>query len=125
MILTNRINASENIRSILGEGREEKVKPQARLGSQTRANRHESARKHVWSFVWMLVLTAASFIAVGMKLLPMAIVVPLIVFFACIQVVLQLFTFMHMDQKGHAIPIIFISLGIVIAVVSVIGIQLL
>ncbi|MBN2908084.1 cytochrome C oxidase subunit IV family protein [Polycladomyces sp. WAk] len=101
------------------------MKPQARLGSQTRADRHESVRKHVWSFVWMLVLTAASFIAVGMKLLPMAIVVPLIVFFACIQVVLQLFTFMHMDQKGHAIPIIFISLGIVIAVVSVIGIQLL
>jgi cytochrome c oxidase subunit 4 len=102
-----------------------KVKPQAQFKGQARTNREESARKHVWSFFWMMVLTAASFIAVGMKLLPMAIVVPLIVFFACIQVVLQLFTFMHMDQKGHAIPIIFISLGIVIAVVSVIGLQLL
>jgi cytochrome c oxidase subunit 4 len=101
------------------------VKPQAQLKGQTRTKRHESARKHVWSFVLMMVLTAASFIAVGMKLIPMTIVVPLIVFFACIQVVLQLFTFMHMDQKGHAIPLIFILLGSVIAVVSVIGLQLL
>jgi cytochrome c oxidase subunit 4 len=101
------------------------VKPQVPVKGQTRPEGQESVRKHVWSFVWMMVLTAASFIAVGMKVLPMAIVVPLIVFFACIQVVLQLFTFMHMDQKGHAIPIIFILLGVVIAVVSVIGLQLL
>lgn len=101
------------------------MEPQVPFKGQTRASGHERASRHIWSFVWMMVLTAASFIAVGTKLLSMAIVVPLIIFFACIQVFLQLFTFMHMDQKGHTIPIIFIFLGIVIAVVSVIGIQLL
>lgn len=82
----------------------------------------ESVWKHLVSFLVMIILTAAAFYLVAVDVVPKHWILPLILLFATIQVLLQLFTFMHLSQKGTLMYTIFILVGIVIAVVSAIGI---
>lgn len=84
----------------------------------------ESARKHVLSFASMILFTAIAFLLVATSLFDATTTVWIITILAVIQVVLQLFTFMHLDQKGQQIPIIFMAIGIFIALMTVIGIIL-
>lgn len=84
----------------------------------------ESTLKHVLSFVFMIAFTAAAFFVVVSDSVPDNWVVPLLLIFAVIQVFLQLFTFMHLDQKGTAFYTIFMIAGIFIAVISAVGILL-
>ncbi len=85
-------------------------------------HKSESASKHVLSFVLMIALTAAAFYLVGSNKVPSNWILPLLLIFAVIQVFLQLFTFMHLDQKGSAYYTIFMVFGIFVAVISAIGI---
>ncbi|SEM80845.1 cytochrome C oxidase subunit IV family protein [Lihuaxuella thermophila] len=80
--------------------------------------------KYVISFFLMILFTAIAFILVERNWLSPEGTFWSITILAAIQVVLQLFTFMHLDQKGQEIPIIFMGLGILIAVISVVGIVL-
>lgn len=82
----------------------------------------ESASKHILSFVLMIAFTAAAFYVVASEAVPSNWIVPLLLIFAVIQVFLQLFTFMHLDQKGSAFYTFFMISGIFIAVISVVGI---
>jgi cytochrome c oxidase subunit IV len=91
---------------------------------QPASHKPENAMKHLISFAVMIVLTAAAFYLVATDAVADHLVLPLILLFAAIQVFLQLFTFMHLDQKGSSFYTTFIVLGIVIAVVSAIGIIL-
>jgi cytochrome c oxidase subunit IV len=84
----------------------------------------ESAGKHVKAFIWMMVLTAVSFILVGTGTVPVAMVIPILLILAAIQVALQLFTFMHLDQKGSFFPILFMVCGIIGAIVCVLAMTL-
>nr|WP_255724733.1 cytochrome C oxidase subunit IV family protein [Shimazuella soli] len=72
----------------------------------------------------MIAFTAAAFFVVISDKVPSGWVVPLLLIFAVIQVILQLFTFMHLDQKGSAFYTIFIVFGIFVAVISAVGILL-
>jgi heme/copper-type cytochrome/quinol oxidase subunit 4 len=80
--------------------------------------------KHIFSFVIMIVLTAAAFYVVANDVVQTHLILPLILVLALIQVFLQLFTFMHLDQKGSSFYSLFIFAGLLIAVVSAIGIVL-
>lgn len=80
--------------------------------------------KHILSFGLMILLTIAAFYLVATNVVPDHLILPLILIFAVIQVLLQLFTFMHLDQKGSIYYSIFIFAGIVIAIISAIGIIL-
>jgi cytochrome c oxidase subunit IV len=93
--------------------------------SQQSAKKQESVGKHLLSFAVMIVLTAIAFAAVGLKIIPNHLVIPVLLVMAAIQVFLQLFTFMHLDQKGSLFPIIFIFAGIFVAIVSAFGIFML
>ncbi|MFC7440718.1 cytochrome C oxidase subunit IV family protein [Laceyella putida] len=84
----------------------------------------ESAMKHILSFVLMIALTVVAFALVMYDIVPTSMILPLILVLAAIQVFLQLFTFMHLDQKGTAYYTFFILVGILIAVVSAVGIVL-
>ncbi len=84
----------------------------------------ESAGKHVKAFVWMMILTAIAFILVGTGSVSAAVVIPILLFLASIQVVLQLFTFMHLDQKGSFFPILFVICGIIGAIVCILAMTL-
>lgn len=84
----------------------------------------ESTFKHILSFVIMIAFTAAAFFIVISDTVPDNWVLPLLLIFAVIQVFLQLFTFMHLNQKGTAFYTFFMISGIFIAVISAIGILL-
>lgn len=72
----------------------------------------------------MIALTAVAFYLVMGEVVPKSWILPLILFFAVIQVFLQLFTFMHLDQKGSVYYTVFMMVGLVIAVISALGIIL-
>nr|WP_237446698.1 cytochrome C oxidase subunit IV family protein [Shimazuella alba] len=72
----------------------------------------------------MIAFTAAAFYIVVSDVVPSGWVIPLLLVFAAIQVFLQLFTFMHLDQKGTAFYTFFMIAGIFIAVISAVGILL-
>lgn len=80
-----------------------------------------STAKHLLSFGIMIVLTIAAFYLVAVDVVPKSWILPLLLVFALIQVLLQLFTFMHLDQKGSMMYVIFIFSGLLIAVVSAVG----
>ncbi|MBA4601090.1 cytochrome C oxidase subunit IV family protein [Thermoactinomyces mirandus] len=80
--------------------------------------------KYVISFIFMILLTAAAFYLVSTGAVAEHLILPLILILATIQVFLQLFTFMHLDQKGTAFYTIFIIAGIFFAAVCVVGIVL-
>ena len=83
-------------------------------------DRHQSAlqmRKQVINFAIMIFLTFLAFAAVVADFSP-NFIKPFILLLAAIQVVLQLYTFMHMDdKKGHHIGVIslFVWTGALIA----------
>ncbi|SEN73113.1 cytochrome C oxidase subunit IV family protein [Lihuaxuella thermophila] len=92
--------------------------------NQPASRKPEGVMKHLISFAIMIVLTALAFYLVATDVVPEGWVLPLIIIFAAIQVFLQLFTFMHLDQKGSGYYTLFIMAGILIAVVSAVGIIL-
>jgi cytochrome c oxidase subunit 4 len=96
----------------------------AKENNQAISRKPESAMKHILSFVLMIAFTAAAFYIVVSDVVPSGWVIPLLLVFAAIQVFLQLFTFMHLDQKGTAFYTFFMIAGIFIAVISAVGILL-
>ncbi|TCW39290.1 cytochrome C oxidase subunit IV family protein [Laceyella sacchari] len=85
----------------------------------------ETAWRYVLSFIWMILFTAIAFVVVGGGLVESKTAIFwVLIISASIQVVLQLFTFMHLDQKGYGIVIVFMGVGLVIAVVSAVGMVL-
>lgn len=98
--------------------------PNIHSNTQPAEHKTESKMKHIISFAVMIVLTIAAFVLVLNDVVPAAWVLPLMLVFAVIQVLLQLFTFMHLDQKGTSYYVFFIFSGVIIAVVSAIGIVL-
>lgn len=97
------------------------------LNKQTHVNvkKTRSTSRFLWSFMWMVLFTALSFYLVAFPHLPVMTTFWIILGAAVVQVFLQLYTFMHLDEKGNTIPIIFMSLGLFIAVISVVGLILL
>lgn len=91
---------------------------------KTVAAKQPSAGKHVLSFAVMILLTAAAFYLIAVDVMPKMWIVPLLLFFATIQVILQLFTFMHLSEKGSLFYIIFMISGLFIAIISAIGLFL-
>lgn len=92
--------------------------------NQATAAKPPSVTKHILSFVVMIVLTAIAFYLVANDVMSIQLLIPILIGLAAIQVVLQLYIFMHLDQKGQTFPIFFMVVGIAIAVISVLGILL-
>jgi cytochrome c oxidase subunit 4 len=88
------------------------------------AGNKSQAIKHILAFVVMIILTAIAFYLVANNVVTLQALIPILLVLAVIQVILQLFIFMHLDQKGSGFPILFMVAGIVIAVVSAVGILL-
>jgi cytochrome c oxidase subunit IV len=84
----------------------------------------ESIRRYLLSFFWMTLFTALAFILVDGQYLIATATIWVIIILAVIQVFLQLFTFMHLDQEEYTIPVLFMAIGSFVAIISVIGIIL-
>lgn len=72
----------------------------------------EEMRYHIISFSLMIFLTFIAFAAVGFKGVSGSFTPPFILLLAIVQVIFQLFYFMHMNKKGHEAPSLFIFSGV-------------
>lgn len=78
----------------------------------------EGSRNHVIIFILSVVLTFIAFMAAANHLLSTGFVIFLIVVMAILQAVMQLTYWMHLKDRGHAFPIIFIALGAFVALLA-------
>lgn len=86
----------------------EQISPQIMM----RRKKNKTEMKHqVVSFMLMIFLTVIAFIAVGYEEFSVNFQKPFIVLLALVQVIFQLFYFMHMKHKGHAAPTLFLFSG--------------
>lgn len=71
----------------------------------------EEMKFHITSFSMMIFLTFIAFAAVGFKGATAPYTIPFILLMAFVQVVFQLYYFMHMNKKGHEAPSLFLYSG--------------
>ena len=72
----------------------------------------EDMRYQVVSFSLMIFLTLIAFAAVGYGDFSPWFVIPFIFLLAIVQVIFQLYYFMHMSHKGHELPAFFLYSGV-------------
>ncbi|MDC3416511.1 cytochrome c oxidase subunit IVB [Aquibacillus salsiterrae] len=78
----------------------------------------EEMKHQLITFALMIIFT---FIAFGMVLaeLDKLFVIPIIIVLAIVQVIFQLYYFMHMSHKGHELPSIMIYGGLSVAFLTI------
>jgi cytochrome c oxidase subunit 4 len=81
-------------------------------------NRDEM-RMQVISFALMLFLTLVAFFAVSYDKYSAWFIVPFILLLGVVQVVFQLYYFMHMSHRGHGTAAFFLYSGILVAFLTV------
>ncbi|WP_066066404.1 cytochrome c oxidase subunit IVB [Neobacillus soli] len=81
----------------------------------------EEMRYQVVSFSLMIFLTLVAFAAVAMKGFTAWFTVPFIMLLAVVQVIFQLYYFMHMSHKGHEAPSLFLFSGLFVGLVTVLA----
>lgn len=81
----------------------------------------EEMRYQIITFSLMIFLTIVSFVAVGYEGFSGWFTVPFIVLLAVIQVIFQLYYFMHMSHKGHEAPALFLYSGVAIGAVTLLA----
>lgn len=84
----------------------------------------DSAGKHVKAFIGMILLTAVAFILVGTETVSAIAVIPILLILAAIQVFMQLYIFMHLDEKGSFFPALFMTCGIIGGIICVLAMTL-
>ncbi|MCI2253225.1 cytochrome c oxidase subunit IVB [Domibacillus indicus] len=80
----------------------------------------EEMRMQVITFTMMIFFTVIAFAAVGAGFSKWF-VVPFVLLLAVVQVIFQLYYFMHMSHKGHEAPQLFMYSGIVVAFVTILA----
>lgn len=81
----------------------------------------EEMRYQVVSFSLMIFLTLLSFGAVMYDGFSKWFIVPFIILLAVVQLIFQLYYFMHMSHKGHEAPSLFLYSGALIGAVTVLA----
>lgn len=81
----------------------------------------EEMRHQVVSFALMIFLTLIAFAAVAIKGFSAWFIVPFILLLAVVQVIFQLYYFMHMSHKGHEAPSMFLYSGLLVGLVTILA----
>ncbi|MNZ46622.1 Cytochrome c oxidase subunit 4B [compost metagenome] len=84
-------------------------------------HRHEGPQKHVVAFIFSIILTLIAFAAVAAGGVNTAFTVLILLVMAVLQVLVQLGYWMHLKDKGHMIPIIFMAGGFFVAATAVVA----
>ncbi|MDQ0272407.1 cytochrome c oxidase subunit IVB [Cytobacillus purgationiresistens] len=81
----------------------------------------EEMRYQIISFAMMIFLTLVAFVAVGYDGFSGWFTIPFILVLAGVQVVFQLYYFMHMSHKGHEAPALFLYSGVFVAFITLLA----
>ena len=81
----------------------------------------EEMRHQVVSFALMIFLTLIAFGTVAIKGFTAWFTIPFIILLAVVQVIFQLYYFMHMSHKGHEAPSMFLYSGLAFGLITVLA----
>jgi cytochrome c oxidase subunit 4 len=81
----------------------------------------EEMKYQVISFALMIFLTLLAFAAVAYDGFSSWFTVPFIILLAVVQLVFQLYYFMHMSHKGHEAPSLFLYSGALIGAITILA----
>lgn len=95
--------------------------PHESASNEQRRHRVEGPRNHYITFAISILLTMLAFAAVAFGDLDAQFVVAFIVVLAIVQAIFQLAYWMHMKDRGHSFPIVFIFMGAIVALLAVIA----
>ncbi|MGA9226584.1 MAG: cytochrome c oxidase subunit IVB [Mesobacillus sp.] len=79
----------------------------------------EEMRYQIVSFTLMIFLTIVAFVAVGYEGFSGWFTVPFILLLAVVQVIFQLYYFMHMSHKGHESVSLFLYSGVLVGAITI------
>ena len=82
-------------------------------------------RTQVIAFAFMIGLTILAFLAVGAEALPPVFTTLFILFLAFVQLILQLYYFMHLKDKDHGWPNSFMISGLVLSAPMIVALIML
>ncbi len=99
--------------------------PKVNLSQKEKIKLEREMRHQIITFVVMIFFTVLAFISVASDLIPASFAVPFILILAAVQVILQLYYFMHLKDKDHEWPNAFMLSGIVIIIPMVAALMLL
>lgn len=99
--------------------------PQIELTTKEKVKLEREMKHQIVSFVVMIFFTALAFLAIASDYIPSSFALPFILILAVIQVILQLYYFMHLKDKEHGWPNAFMLSGIVIIIPMVAALMLL
>ncbi|WP_050181552.1 cytochrome c oxidase subunit IVB [Domibacillus robiginosus] len=80
----------------------------------------EEMRMQVITFTMMIFFTVIAFVAVGAGFSKWFII-PFVLLLAVVQVIFQLYYFMHMSHKGHEAPQLFMYSGVIVAFITILA----
>jgi cytochrome c oxidase subunit IV len=83
----------------------------------------EEMRAQVISFSIMIFLTLIAFGAVAYEGFSGWFTVPFLFLLASVQVIFQLYYFMHMKEKGHEAPALFMYSGVLVAAMTILALM--
>lgn len=105
------------------------VNQQTNVTTVTQAEKNHHAREvshHLWAFFVSIALTALAFIATWTGMIENTVLLGMfLLVLAIVQAMFQLFVWMHLNQKGHEIPVLFIFSGVFVAILTVAALMLL
>ncbi|WP_026581548.1 cytochrome c oxidase subunit IVB [Bacillus sp. J33] len=81
----------------------------------------EEMKHQVITFAMMIFLTIVAFVAAGYEGFSAWFIVPFILILAIVQVIFQLYYFMHMSHKGHEAPALFLYSGALVGFITIIA----
>lgn len=79
----------------------------------------KETRTQLIAFVFMIFMTSLAFVSIGSEVVPNSFAIPFILTLAALQVVFQLYFFMHMNEKGTAWINAMIWSGLFVAALTV------
>jgi cytochrome c oxidase subunit 4 len=99
--------------------------PQIQLSTGELLKLDREMRHQIISFSMMIFFTILAFISISSDIIPGSFALPFILILAVLQVILQLYYFMHLKDKEHEWASAFIMSGVVICIPMVAALMLL
>ena len=104
----------------MGNNHENKTHPKVDVQLRRRKNL-EDMKYQVISFSLMIFLTLIAFVAIGFEGISDGFAVLTIMLLAVVQVIFQLYYFMHMSHKGHEAPALFLYSGLLVGAITILA----
>ncbi len=93
---------------------------QSKVDTYRQKKNKEEMKHQLISFALMIFFTGIAFTMVAMDM-TLVVVAPILLLLAVIQVVFQLYYFMHMKEKGHGFVSLFLYSGVFVACLTVLA----